>query len=147
MMRRILLVEDNADSRELFSLVIRRLGYEVLEAESGPAALEKVSSELPDLILMDVSLPGMNGIEATAWIKSNPFTCHIPVLICSAWQNQETVAKALTSGAVEFLMKPVSPDSLREVLGRYLGSAEGKGVDPITDVDGGSSRSRLYDHA
>ena len=122
-MGRILLVEDNADCRDLFSFVIRRLGYEVLEAESGPAAIEKTLSELPDLVIMDITLPGMNGIEATAWIKSNPFTYHIPVLVCSAWQREQTVAKALTSGAVEFLMKPVSLDSLCEALRRYLPNA------------------------
>jgi CheY-like chemotaxis protein len=143
MIRKILLVEDNADSRELFSLVIRRLGYEVLEADSGPAALEKASSELPDLILMDISLPGMNGIEATAWIKSNPFTCHTPVLMCSAWQNQQTIDKALTSGAAEFLMKPVTPDALRAILARYLGPPKAKAVNPVADVDDGSSRYDL----
>jgi two-component system cell cycle response regulator len=124
MMGRILLVEDNADCRELFSVVIRRLGYEVLEAESGPSAIEKASSELPDLIVMDVTLPGMNGIEATAWIKSNPFTCHIPVIMCSAVQSDQTIAKALKIGAAEFLTKPVGMDSLREMLHRYLGSTE-----------------------
>jgi len=123
MMQKVLLVEDNRDCRDLFSVIVRSLGYQVVEAESGPAALEKASSEQPDLILMDVSLPGMNGIEATAWIKSNPFTCHIPVVMCSALQSEQTVAKALRIGAAEFLIKPVSPDSLREVLHSYLPSA------------------------
>ena len=120
MRQKVLLVEDHRDCRDLFSVVLRHLGYQVLEAESGPAAMEKASSELPDLILMDVCLPGMSGIEATTWIKSNPFTCHIPVLMCSAMQSEQAIAKALTIGAVEFLTKPVSPDSLREVIFKYL---------------------------
>jgi CheY-like chemotaxis protein len=120
MRQKVLLVEDNLDCRELFSLVLRRLGYEVLEAESGPAAIEKAASELPGLVVMDLTLPGMNGIEATAWIKSNPFTCHIPVLICSGAESNQTIAKALTIGAAEFLTKPLGMDSLREVLQRYL---------------------------
>ena len=122
-MQKVLVVEDNPDCRDLLAVVIKKSGYQVIEAENGRAALEKASSEMPDLILMDVSLPGMNGIEATAWIKSNPFTCHIPVLTCSAWLSKQTVAKALNTGAVEFLMKPVSPASLREVIHKYLSLA------------------------
>ena len=123
MTQKILLVEDNPDCRDLFAIVIRRLGYQVIEAESGTGALEQASSELPDLILMDVSLPRMSGIEATARIKSNPFTCHIPVIMCSASHSEQTVAKALRVGAAEFLKKPVSMDALREVIERYLPSA------------------------
>lgn len=128
MMQKILIVEDNRDCRDLFSVVLRRLGYEVLEAESGRVAIEMVSSELPDLVVMDVTLPEMSGIEATAWIKSNPFTCHISVLICSAVESDQTIAKALRIGVAEFLTKPLGMGSLREVIQRYLPPA----VDPST---------------
>jgi len=120
MMQKVPLVEDNRDCRDLFSIIIRRLGYRVVEAESGTAAVEKTYNELPDLVLMDVSLPGMNGIKATARIKSNPVTCCIPVVMCSALHSEQIVHEALSAGAAEFVSKPVSVDSLREVLQTYL---------------------------
>ena len=131
-MQKVLVAEDNRDCRDLFSVVIRRLGYQVLEAESGTAAVEKTFNELPDLVLSDVSLPGMSGIKATAWIKNNPVTCRIPVIICSAFPGEQILNEALKAGAAEVLTKPLSPASLREVLHSYLPSANNQEYCPAS---------------
>jgi two-component system sensor histidine kinase BarA len=121
---KILIVEDHPDSREILRIQIEHLGYKVIEALRGEEALEKALVEDPDLIIMDIMLPGMNGIEATIALKQNPKTSRIPVIGHSAWQ--ENKHKALAAGMVEFLPKPTSPNVLREVLQRFLESNTGK---------------------
>ncbi len=79
--KKILIVEDNADLRDLLTIVIRRLGHEVAIAITGEEAVEHASAMKPDLILMDIGLPNLNGVEATKQIKADPTTKHIPVVI------------------------------------------------------------------
>ena len=79
--QKILIVEDDADGRELFALHIRRLGYEVFEAATGLEALDQARAVHPDLILMDLALPKMPGYEATARLKADPSTRDIPVIV------------------------------------------------------------------
>jgi CheY-like chemotaxis protein len=82
--QKILIVEDNADGRELFALYIRRLGYDVFEAATGLEALDQAHAVHPDLILMDLALPKMPGYEATALLKADPSTRDIPVIVNTA---------------------------------------------------------------
>jgi two-component system cell cycle response regulator DivK len=120
--QKILVVEDNADCRELLAIVLRRSGYEVAEAATGLAAVEQASATHPDLILMDLSLPGITGDEATARLKADPSTRDIPVIVNTAFNNGALVERALAVGAAEILHKPISFEALREVIGRYLSS-------------------------
>ena len=103
---------------------IKGLGYEVVEASTGPEALDKASSVRPDLIMMDLRLPGMNGDEATARLKKNLSTRNIPVLISTAWTTTcnvgDRVDRALEAGAEEILYKPFHTTMLRDVLRTYL---------------------------
>ena len=124
MLVQVMIVEDHPDSREILRIQIERLGYEVIEALSGEEALEKALVENPDLIIMDIMLPGMNGIEAAIALKQNPKTSRIPVIGHSAWQ--ENKDKALAAGMVEFLPKPTPPGVFREVVQRILGSCGGR---------------------
>ncbi len=127
MLAKILIVEDHPDSREILRIQIERLGYEVIEARSGEEAIEKALAQNPDLIIMDLRLPGINGIEATVVLKQSSNTSHIPVIAHSASREENCQAEALKAGMVEFLPKPTPPGVFREVLQRHLGmSTEGQ---------------------
>jgi CheY-like chemotaxis protein len=117
--RKVLLVEDDNRSREVLSRLIKCLGYEVLEASTGREAIDRASSLNPGLILMDLTLPGMSGVEATAHLKANPSTRDIPVVISTGWIIGESPKRALDAGAAEILYKPYDLATLRNVLSRY----------------------------
>jgi CheY-like chemotaxis protein len=118
--KKILVVDDNDDCRALLSLCISRFGYEVFEAATAREAVERVTAVHPDLIMMDLSLPGMSGEEATTCLKANPTTREIPVLISTAFIAGTQINRALEAGASEVLHKPLDLLRLREVLSRYL---------------------------
>ena len=118
--KKILIVEDNADCRELNALYMRRLGYEVFEATTGLEALDQAHAVHPDLILMDLALPKMPGYEATAHLKADPSTCDIPVIVNTAFQKGAFVDCAIAAGAEEILHKPFSLKALEEAVRRYL---------------------------
>jgi len=122
--KKILIVDENDTSRESLGASIKRLGYEVFEAATGPDAINKASSMRPDLIIMDLRLPGMNGDEATARLKRNLSTRNIPMVISTAWTTMcnigDRVDRALEAGAEEILYKPLQLTVLRDVLRTYL---------------------------
>ena len=127
--KKILVVDDNDDCRGLLLLCINRFGYEAFEAATAREALDRVTAVQPDLIMMDLSLPGMSGEEATTRLKANPTTREIPVLISTALTAGSQANRALEAGAAEILHKPFDLLKLREVLCRYL---------PVEDADGQS---------
>jgi len=118
--KKILIVDENNACRESLGGLIKGLGHEVLEAATGPEAIDKASSMHPDLIMMDLRLPGMNGDEATVRLKKNLSTRNIPVLISTAWTTAcnvgDRVDRALEAGAEEILYKPFQIPMLRNVL-------------------------------
>ena len=122
--KKILIVDENDVCRESLRESIKSLGYEVFEAATGPEAIDKASSMHPDLIMMDLRLPGMNGDEATVRLKRNLSTRNIPVVISTAWTTAcnigDRVDRALTAGAEEILYKPFHLTMLRDVLRTYL---------------------------
>jgi two-component system, cell cycle response regulator DivK len=122
--KKILIVDSNDAFRESIRAFIKGLGHEVFEAATGPDAMEKASSIHPDLIIMDVRLPGMNGDEVTARLKKNMSTRNIPVVIESGWTTacnvEERISRALIAGAAEVLYKPFQLPMLRDVLRTYL---------------------------
>lgn len=120
MLARILVVEDHGDSREILRIQFEHLDYEVIEAKNGEEAIEKTLAENPDLIVMDLGLPGIDGIEATVVLKQNPRTSEIPIIAHSAWGEGQYKDKALKAGMAEFLPKPASPAVFREVLQKIL---------------------------
>jgi len=119
--KRILIVEDNSDSRELLVLMLRRSGYDVAEATTGLDAIDQTRMTRPDLIIMDLGLPGITGDEATARLKADPSTRGIPVVVHTAFQKGAAlVERAMAVGAAEILHKPTSLKTLDEVVHRYL---------------------------
>lgn len=113
---KILVVEDHPDARELLVFQLRRFGYKIIEAADGHEAVEKALAEKPNLIIMDLGLPGMNGIEATVSIKQHAETANIPVVAYTAWVSSLYKEAALKAGITAYLVKPVSPQLLRDVI-------------------------------
>lgn len=118
--KKILLVEDNADLRELLAVIISQLGHEIVVAISGEEGVERACEIQPDLILMDIGLPKLNGSEATLRIKHHPETKHIPIVILTALPNCPSTQHAVESGAAEILQKPVTVPRIQELLSKYL---------------------------
>jgi CheY-like chemotaxis protein len=106
-MPRLLLVEDNEETRDGLSRYLRRKGYEVLTAVDGRQGLEAARAERPDLVLMDMSLPVLDGWEATRQLKADPQTRHIPVIALTAHAMAGDREKALAAGCDEYDTKPV----------------------------------------
>lgn len=106
-MAKILLVEDNEMNRDMLSRRLERRGYEVLLAVDGQSGVEMVQSEEPDLVLMDMSLPVLDGWEATRRLKADPATRHIPVIALTAHAMSSDRDKALEAGCDDYDTKPV----------------------------------------
>jgi CheY-like chemotaxis protein len=119
-MPRVLVVEDNAVNLELVVALLEHEGCEVLVAETADAGLGLARTGCPDLILMDVQLPGMTGYEATRHLKADPRTAKIPVVALTAQAMRGDEARAAEAGCVGYLTKPLDADSFREVLRRFL---------------------------
>jgi len=106
-MPRILIVEDNEMNRDMLSRRLERKGYTISMAVDGGAGVEKVASESPDLILMDMSLPVLDGWEATRRVKANPLTKHIPVIALTAHAMTGDRDKAMQAGCDDYDTKPI----------------------------------------
>ncbi len=109
---RVLIVEDEENNLKLLEALCRKLGYETEVARNGYEAVEKVHRLMPDLVLMDVMMPEMNGFEATERIKSDELTEHIPVVIVTALDSREDRLKGISKGADDFLTKPYDTTEL-----------------------------------
>jgi CheY-like chemotaxis protein len=123
---KILIVEDHPDAREILVFQLRHIGYEVIEAANGPEGIQRAMGEDPDLVIMDLGLPGMNGIETTVKLRQNPKTAHIPIIAYTAWNEQDYKDRALQAGMAEYLIKPTPLNVIREVLQRLLQSTPRK---------------------
>jgi two-component system cell cycle response regulator DivK len=119
MRRKILVIEDNEDCRNILVLQLRTLGYDIIEAESGNAGVEKAFLEIPDLIFMDLKMQGIDGIEATRRLKSNPSTLEIPIIVSTAWIAESSIKEVLAAGAAVVLTKPLTHDLLKEALQKF----------------------------
>lgn len=116
----ILLVEDDEDTRRVYSIVLRHSGFLVVEAASGIEAVERASATLPDLILMDMTLPMFDGWEAARRIKSEPQTAAVPLIAFSALVDSTADLRRVNPLFDGFIAKPVSPSELVRRVGAYL---------------------------
>ena len=123
MAAKILLVEDNEMNRDMLSRRLQRRGYEVLTAVDGESGLALIKSETPALVLMDMSLPGIDGWEATRQLKADPATRAIPVIALTAHAMAGDREQALAAGCDDFDIKPIDLDRL---LGKIEALLEGK---------------------
>ena len=121
--KKVLIVDADKAFRESVGTFIKTLGHRVFEATTGPEAIEKASTILPDLIIMDVRLPGLNGDDVTVRLKANRSTRNIPVVINTGWTTacnvEERINRALIAGAAEILYRPVQFPTLRGLLRSY----------------------------
>src|SRR5947209_3497241 len=120
MTKRILVVEDQEDNRQILRDLLAQTGYELIEAEDGVQALAAVAKERPDLILMDIQLPVMDGYEATRRIKADPANKDIPIIAVTSYALSGDEGKARAAGCDAYVTKPYSPRQLLAKIREYL---------------------------
>lgn len=118
--RKIVIIEDNPMNMELAVDVLEAGGYEVLTAENAEDGIRLVKSQSPALVLMDISLPGMDGLDATRVLKSDPATRHIPVIAVTAHAMRGDEKRILDAGCSAYLAKPIDVQSLRAEVSRLI---------------------------
>jgi CheY-like chemotaxis protein len=119
-MAKILIIEDTENNRVLLTRRLRPRGYDIITADDAEKGLLLVEGERPDLVLMDVGLPGMNGWDATRHLKSNPATKHVPVIALTAHAMDGDREKAIAAGCDEYEIKPIDFNRLFEKIDRLL---------------------------
>jgi CheY-like chemotaxis protein len=119
-MAKILIIEDTENNRVLLTRRLKPRGYDIITAEDAEKGLLLVEGERPDLVLMDVGLPGMNGWDATRQLKSNPATKHVPVIALTAHAMDGDREKAIAAGCDEYEIKPIDFNRLFEKIDRLL---------------------------
>lgn len=117
----MLLVEDNEDNRIIYTTVLRHVGYDVLEAQDGVQAIALARSERPDLILMDISIPEIDGWEATRILRRDPATSAIPIIALTAHALPDDREKAVQMGFTAYLAKPIEPRTVVAEVQRWIG--------------------------
>jgi two-component system chemotaxis response regulator CheY len=127
---KILVVEDCPTTRALLGIYLRSSGYDVLFAENGLEALERLAADRPDLIMTDLNMPYMDGIELTRSLKSDPAWACIPVIVVTTGRDDEERERALTAGAEGYIVKPFTSDVVSEHIRQIMSdrSAPGGGT-------------------
>lgn len=115
----VLVVEDDPDTRHMYATCLDVLGFDVSEARDGLEGVRCAQAVHPDVVLMDVAMPRMDGLEATRRLKNNPDTASVPVVIVSAFTTRQDRERALEAGAAEFVPKPCDPEALAMRLRKY----------------------------
>ena len=119
MKKRVLVVEDYEDTRVLLRLMVEEFGYSVIEASGPYEAIDKASEFLPDLILMDIGMPLLDGLSVAQLIRDKKTSRLVPIIIVTAFSDIKD--EALKAGCSDVIYKPVEPELLREMLDRYAG--------------------------
>lgn len=129
MAEKILIVDDDIDSLKLIGLMLQRHGYEVIAANSGGQALQKVEGDIPNLIILDVMMPDMNGLEVARRLRANPRTANVPIIMFTAKTLIDDKVKGFEAGADDYLTKPTHPAELasrvKAILARNTPAAGG----------------------
>ena len=121
----LLLVEDNEDNRIIYATVLRHLGYQVIEAQDGVQAIALARSEHPALILMDISIPELDGWEATRILREDPSTRSIPIIALTAHALSDDRERAAEVGFNSYLAKPIEPRAVVAEVRRWIGGEHG----------------------
>jgi CheY-like chemotaxis protein len=122
--RTILLVEDFDDTRLMMKMWLVKNGYRVIEADSGEAAIRLAAAELPDLIIMDLMMPGMNGLDATQRIREHQALRQTPIVAVSAYGADEYRAIAIEAGCDDYVSTPFEPDKLANLIETLISTRE-----------------------
>jgi two-component system cell cycle response regulator DivK len=120
MSRRILVVEDQEDNRRILNDLLTNAGYEIIQAGNGEEALRAAAAQRPDLILMDIQLPLLDGYEATRRIKADPALRTIPVIVVTSYALSGDESKARAAGCDAYITKPYSPRAILAKIREYV---------------------------
>jgi two-component system cell cycle response regulator DivK len=120
MSQRILVIEDNEDNRRIVRDLLTSVGYEIIEAVTGEEGVTMAGIHVPELILMDIQLPGLDGYDATRRIKANPVLRHIPIIAVTSYALSGDDVKAFEAGCDGYVSKPFSPRALLAKIREYL---------------------------
>jgi two-component system cell cycle response regulator DivK len=123
MAKRILVIEDQEDNRAILRDLLSATGFELIEAVNGAEGVAKAATEKPDLVLMDIQMPVMDGYDATRRIKANPATAAIPVVAVTSYALSGDEAKARAAGCDGYVAKPYSPRQMLAVIRGFLDKA------------------------
>jgi len=129
----VLLVEDQLELRQLYAQELSMSGFDVIEAGNGAEAIAHTADRRPDVVLMDLSLPVLDGWEATRRIKDDARTAHIPIVALTAHDGSGELQRATRAGCDWFVPKPCQPLDLIEEVRRVLGGGSGRGT-PVTQI-------------
>jgi DNA-binding response OmpR family regulator len=130
----VLAIEDKADIRRLIRMTLEFRDFAVLEAASGEEGLALARRERPDLVLLDVMMPGIGGLAAARTMAEDPELCRIPVVMLSALGTAADVDSGLLTGARAYLVKPFSPKQLLELVRELIDAAPRPAADPVRDA-------------
>jgi two-component system, cell cycle response regulator DivK len=119
-MKIILVIEDNENNRYLIGFILRKNGYEVIEARTGEEGVELAIKEKSDLILMDIQLPGIDGLETTRRIRESKADGEIPIIALTSYTMTGDREKALKAGCTGYIEKPINPDTFISDVEKYL---------------------------
>jgi two-component system cell cycle response regulator DivK len=131
--KRVLVIEDHEDNRRILRDLLTSAGYEPLEAVTGEEGVALAETHRPDLILMDIQLPGLDGYEATRRIKANPALRHIPVIAVTSYALSGDEVKAKAAGCDAYVTKPFSPRALLAKVREYLPVGGSGAICPMTN--------------
>ena len=131
----ILLVEDFDDTRLMMKMWLVRNGYRVVEAETGEEAISMAQRELPDLIIMDVMMPGMNGLDATQRIREYQALRRTPIVAVSAYGADEYRALAIDAGCNEYVSTPFDPSALAKLIQSLISKRGSSGINAPSDLE------------
>ncbi len=120
MTKNILMIEDDGDLRLLIKRCLKKDAHEVHEAWSGEEGLEKLSALKPDLVILDLGLPGMNGIQVCQKIRATPESASVPVIVLTSEDKHSVMEECKAAGANEFITKPVDIHQIRDVVNKRL---------------------------
>lgn len=119
-MTTVLIVDDSSTLREMISGLLIKAGMTVIEAQDGVEAKEKIASHPPDLVVLDIVMPNMNGYELCRWVKTNPTTTEVPVVICSSKNEDFDRYWGMKQGADAYIAKPFRPVEMVETVKHLL---------------------------
>ena len=122
-MKKVLVVEDNEKNMYLISFILEKMGHRVLQADSGEKGIELASREQPDLILMDIQLPGIDGLEATKRIRQSG---DVPIIAITSFAMTGDRERLLAAGCNGYIEKPINPETIMGEIAAYLEKPEGK---------------------
>jgi twitching motility two-component system response regulator PilH len=121
-MSTVLIVDDSSALREMIAGLLVNAGMTILEAKDGAEAQQKIEASPPDLVVLDIVMPNMNGYELTRWIKTNPKTQNVPVVICSSKGEEFDRYWGMKQGADAYIAKPFRPNEMVETVKQLLRS-------------------------